>query len=123
MLTHRGAVERSEAEASDRVRLCVILNEENEAGAVHLTAAILTDLPVLADPELLPLLDGRIPGVQTLPVSAALARLAHAGLVEVLPQRGTRVKPIAVGPSLLVYLDQAKRLEFLKQWQQAIGTR
>jgi iron(III) transport system substrate-binding protein len=36
---------------------------------------------------------------------------------------GSSVKPIAVGPSLLVYLDQAKRLEFLKQWQQAIGTR
>jgi iron(III) transport system substrate-binding protein len=36
---------------------------------------------------------------------------------------GATLKPIAVGPSLLVYLDQAKRLEFLKLWQQAIGTR
>ncbi|CAM2157847.1 GntR family transcriptional regulator, rspAB operon transcriptional repressor [Pararobbsia alpina] len=35
-------------------------------------------------------------GVSRFPVSAALAKLAHAGLVEVLPQRGTRVKPIAV---------------------------
>ncbi|CAM2189279.1 GntR family transcriptional regulator, rspAB operon transcriptional repressor [Paraburkholderia sacchari] len=35
-------------------------------------------------------------GVSRFPVSAALARLAHAGLVEVLPQRGTRVKPIAL---------------------------
>jgi len=33
------------------------------------------------------------------------------------------LKPLPVGPSLLVYLDQAKRLEFLKQWQQAIGTK
>jgi DNA-binding GntR family transcriptional regulator len=35
-------------------------------------------------------------GVSRFPVSAALARLAHAGLVEVMPQRGTRVKPIAL---------------------------
>jgi iron(III) transport system substrate-binding protein len=33
------------------------------------------------------------------------------------------LKPLPVGPSLLVYLDQAKRLEFLKMWQQAIGTK
>jgi iron(III) transport system substrate-binding protein len=36
---------------------------------------------------------------------------------------GQTLRPIAVGPSLLVYLDQAKRLEFLNRWQQAIGTR
>ena len=36
---------------------------------------------------------------------------------------GQTLKPIAVGPSLLVYLDQAKRLEFLNKWQQALGTR
>jgi GntR family transcriptional regulator, rspAB operon transcriptional repressor len=35
-------------------------------------------------------------GVSRFPVSAALARLEHAGLVEVLPQRGTRVKPIVL---------------------------
>ena len=35
-------------------------------------------------------------GVSRFPVSAALARLEHAGLVEVLPQRGTRVKCIAL---------------------------
>lgn len=35
-------------------------------------------------------------GVSRFPVTAALARLEHAGLVEVLPQRGTRVKPIAL---------------------------
>src|SRR5574338_502852 len=33
---------------------------------------------------------------------------------------GASLKPIPVGPSLLTYLDQAKRLEFLKQWQQAL---
>lgn len=33
-------------------------------------------------------------GVSRFPVSSALARLASAGLVEVLPQRGTRVMPI-----------------------------
>jgi iron(III) transport system substrate-binding protein len=33
------------------------------------------------------------------------------------------LKPLPVGPSLLGYLDQAKRLEFLKQWQHAIGTK
>jgi len=35
-------------------------------------------------------------GVSRFPVSAALAKLAAAGLVEVLPQRGTRVKPIVI---------------------------
>jgi iron(III) transport system substrate-binding protein len=38
-------------------------------------------------------------------------------------ERGGTLKPLPVGPSLLVYLDQAKRLEFLKQWQQALGTK
>jgi iron(III) transport system substrate-binding protein len=33
---------------------------------------------------------------------------------------GATAKPIPVGPELLGYLDQAKRLEFLKQWQAAI---
>ncbi len=36
---------------------------------------------------------------------------------------GQTLKPIAVGPSLLIYLDQAKRLEFLNRWQQALGTK
>ncbi len=36
---------------------------------------------------------------------------------------GSSLKPIPVNPSLLVFLDQSKRLEFLKQWQQAIGTK
>ena len=36
---------------------------------------------------------------------------------------GQSLKPIPVGPSLLTYLDQSKRLEFLKQWQQALGTK
>lgn len=35
-------------------------------------------------------------GVSRFPVSAALAKLAAAGLVEVLPQRGTRVMPIVI---------------------------
>ncbi|MEW9900829.1 ABC transporter substrate-binding protein [Chitinivorax sp. PXF-14] len=39
-----------------------------------------------------------------------------AGLTK---QLGASVKPIQVGTGLLVYLDQAKRLEFLKQWQQS----
>ena len=43
-----------------------------------------------------------------------------AGLAKTL---GASLKPIAVGPDLLVYLDQAKRLEFLKQWQQAVAGR
>ncbi|MBP0595559.1 ABC transporter substrate-binding protein [Paraburkholderia sp. LEh10] len=35
-------------------------------------------------------------------------------------QLGDALKPIPIGAGLLVYLDQAKRLEFLKQWQQAV---
>lgn len=33
---------------------------------------------------------------------------------------GDSLKPIQIGTGLLVYLDQSKRLAFLKQWQQAI---
>ena len=40
-----------------------------------------------------------------------------AGLTK---QLGDSLKPIPIGTGLLVYLDQSKRLEFLKQWQQAI---
>jgi iron(III) transport system substrate-binding protein len=36
---------------------------------------------------------------------------------------GASLKPIPVGPALLEYLDQTKRLDFLKRWQQALGTR
>jgi iron(III) transport system substrate-binding protein len=43
--------------------------------------------------------------------------LTAAGLAKTL---GPALKPIAVGPELLAYLDQAKRLDFLKQWQAAI---
>lgn len=36
---------------------------------------------------------------------------------------GNALKPIQVGPGLLNYLDQAKRLEFIKQWQQTAAVR
>ncbi len=35
-------------------------------------------------------------------------------------QMGDKLKPIPVGPQLLTNLDQAKRLEFLKEWQQVV---
>jgi iron(III) transport system substrate-binding protein len=35
-------------------------------------------------------------------------------------QLGDSLKPIPINPGLLVYLDQQKRLEFLKQWRQSI---
>ncbi len=35
-------------------------------------------------------------------------------------QMGDKLRPIPVGPALLAYLDQTKRLEFLKRWQQAV---
>lgn len=38
-------------------------------------------------------------------------------------EMGSSLKPIPVSPSLLVYLDQSKRLQFLKQWQEALGTK
>ena len=41
-----------------------------------------------------------------------------AGLTK---QLGDSLKPIPIGAGLLVYLDQSKRLEFLKQWQQSIN--
>jgi len=35
---------------------------------------------------------------------------------------GGSLKPIGVGPGLLVYLDRAKRLEFMREWERATGT-
>jgi iron(III) transport system substrate-binding protein len=43
------------------------------------------------------------------------------GLAGVTKALGASVRPIPVGPPLLEYLDQAKRLEFLKRWQQALA--
>ena len=36
-------------------------------------------------------------------------------------QYGTALKPVPVNPMLLQYLDQTKRLAFLKQWKEAAG--
>ncbi len=44
--------------------------------------------------------------------------LGAAGVNKAL---GAAVRPIPVGPSLLDYLDQTKRLDFLKKWQQALA--
>ena len=46
--------------------------------------------------------------------------LTASGLAKTL---GNALKPIQVGPGLLTYLDQAKRLEFIKQWQQTAAAR
>ncbi|MES2024135.1 MAG: ABC transporter substrate-binding protein [Pseudomonadota bacterium] len=42
-------------------------------------------------------------------------------LAALTTQLGTALKPIAITPSLLQYLDQTKRLAFLKQWKEAAG--
>ena len=49
-----------------------------------------------------------VPGEQT---AAALRRLL-----------GESLKPIAIGPSLMVYLDRTKRADFLKEWDRALTT-
>ncbi len=46
--------------------------------------------------------------------------LTVAGLSKTL---GSALKPIPVGAGLLTYLDQAKRLEFIKKWQQTAALR
>ena len=43
--------------------------------------------------------------------------MTAAGIAKTL---GDKAKPIPVGPELLGYLDQTKRLEFIKQWTAAI---
>jgi iron(III) transport system substrate-binding protein len=35
---------------------------------------------------------------------------------------GASLKPIAIGPSLMVYLDRAKRGDFLQEWKRALTT-
>ena len=35
-------------------------------------------------------------------------------------QLGAAAKPITVGAGLLTYLDQTRRLDFIKQWQAAM---
>ena len=49
--------------------------------------------------------------------------LNHVEWTKLNKELGGTLKPLPVGPSLLTYLDQSKRLEFLKQWQQAMGSR
>ena len=44
----------------------------------------------------------------------------ETSMVGLQKQLGDSLKPIPIGAGLLVYLDQAKRLEFMKRWQQAI---
>jgi iron(III) transport system substrate-binding protein len=44
----------------------------------------------------------------------------ETSMVGLQQQLGDSLKPIPIGAGLLVYLDQAKRLEFMKRWQQAI---
>ena len=46
--------------------------------------------------------------------------LTAKGLAKTL---GNALKPIQIGPGLLTYLDQAKRLEFIKRWQQTGAVR
>lgn len=36
-------------------------------------------------------------------------------------QLGAALRPVPIGPALLTYLDQSKRLEFLKQWKAALS--
>ncbi|HEY6005889.1 MAG TPA: ABC transporter substrate-binding protein [Anaeromyxobacter sp.] len=43
------------------------------------------------------------------------------GVAGVTKALGAAVRPIPVGPPLLEYLDQAKRLDFLKRWQMALS--
>ena len=45
------------------------------------------------------------------PTTAAALRASEGG----------SLRPIRVGPGLLVYLDQVKRRKFLKQWQRALA--
>jgi len=40
---------------------------------------------------------------------------------ELTKQLGNSIKPLAVGPQLMEYLDQSKRLAFLKQWKEAVA--
>jgi iron(III) transport system substrate-binding protein len=44
----------------------------------------------------------------------------ETSMVGLQKQLGDSLKPVPIGAGLLVYLDQAKRLEFMKRWQQAI---
>lgn len=44
----------------------------------------------------------------------------EASMASLNKQLGGSAKPIQVGTGLLVYLDQAKRLEFLRNWQTAL---
>ncbi|VVD65117.1 iron ABC transporter substrate-binding protein [Pandoraea cepalis] len=44
----------------------------------------------------------------------------ETSMANLTQQLGSALKPIPIGAGLLVYLDQSKRLEFLKRWQQSI---
>ncbi|WP_273919867.1 ABC transporter substrate-binding protein [Burkholderia pseudomallei] len=44
----------------------------------------------------------------------------ETSMTSLAKELGDSLKPIQIGSGLLVYLDQSKRLAFLKQWQQAL---
>jgi iron(III) transport system substrate-binding protein len=44
-----------------------------------------------------------------------------ATLANLTTQLGDALNPIPITPALLQYLDQTKRLAFLKQWKAAAG--
>src|SRR3954469_2225799 len=73
MLSDRRAVERSESKPRDRIGVSATLHHEDKTRAVQCARAILADGTVGADPELLPLLQQRIVGVEALSLSAVLA--------------------------------------------------
>ena len=73
-------------------RLCALLSKKGQT-----TLATASELPsIRADVE----------GENTM-----------AGLAK---QYGSSLRPIAINAQLATYFDQTKRVEFLKQWQQAI---
>src|SRR4051812_26541755 len=74
MLSDSRAIDGRKCEARNRVGISVLLQQECETCAVAFTRAVLVDAPVGADPELLPLSDQRVVGIQTLPLPAPGAR-------------------------------------------------
>lgn len=81
-------------------------------GARHPNAAKLFLDFVLSKPGQTSLIGRSMGPVRTDMADAAAAILGPAG--------GASLVPIKVGPELLGYLDQAKRLRFLRDWQRAL---
>src|SRR6476659_3023822 len=73
MLPHRRAVDGGKCQPRQRIRVGAVLHQKYHARAIEAVGAVFGDRAVGADPELLPLPELWIVGIEALPLTAVAA--------------------------------------------------